>query len=91
MRFPLPSRIAAAPLALVVFATACGGGEQADADAAPEIAPEEVPTVRIVQPEDGATVGPDVTILLETEGIEIVSITPRCPAPATITSTWMWI
>ena len=76
MRFPLPSRIAAAPLALAFLAVACGGGEQAEADAAPEIAPESMPTVRIVQPEEGATVGPDVQVVLETEGIEIVSITP---------------
>ncbi|WP_419165355.1 DUF4399 domain-containing protein [Candidatus Palauibacter sp.] len=76
MRFPLPSRIAAAPLALAFLAVACGGGEQAEADAAPEIAPEPMPTVRIVQPEEGATVGPDVMVLLETEGVEIVSITP---------------
>ena len=78
MRFPLPSRIAVPPLAVAVLA-ACGGGEQADADAAPQIAPEDVPTVRIVQPEEGASVGPDVTVLLETEGIEIVSITPPVP------------
>ena len=76
MRFPLPSRIAAAPLALAFLAVACGGGEQAEADAAPEIAPESMPTVRITQPEEGATVGPDVQVVLETEGIEIVSITP---------------
>ena len=76
MRFPLPSRIAAAPLALAFLAVACGSGEQAEADAAPEIAPEPMPTVRIVQPEEGATVGPDVMVLLETEGVEIVSITP---------------
>ncbi len=79
MRFPLPSRIAAAPLALAFLAVACGGGEQAEADAAPEIAPESMPTVRIVQPEEGAMVGPDVMVLLETEGIEIISITPPVP------------
>ena len=85
MRFPRPSWIPvsliAAPLAL-----ACGGGEQADADAdmaeaMPEEMAEEMPaepaiTVRIAQPEGGATVGPDVQVVLETEGIEIVSITP---------------
>ncbi|WP_419940637.1 DUF4399 domain-containing protein [Candidatus Palauibacter sp.] len=79
MRFPLPSRISAAPLALAFLAVACGGGEQAEADAAPEIAPESMPTVRIVQPEEGAMVGPDVMVLLETEGIEIISITPPVP------------
>ena len=79
MRFPLPNRPAAALVALAVLAlvaVACGGGGEAEADAAPEIAPESVPTVRITQPEEGATVGPDVQVLLETEGIEIVSITP---------------
>ena len=79
MRFPLPQRVAAAPVALAVFVVACGGGEQAEADAAPEIAPESVPTVRIVEPEEGATVGPDVNVVLETEGIEILSITPPVP------------
>ncbi|WP_419161454.1 DUF4399 domain-containing protein [Candidatus Palauibacter sp.] len=78
MRFPLSSRI---PIALVVpaaLAVACGGGEQdeAEADAAPEMAAEPSAAVTIVQPEEGATVGPDVQVVLETEGIEIVSITP---------------
>ena len=78
MRFPLSSRIPIALVVPVALAIACGGGEQAEAeaDAAPEIAPEPMPTVRIVQPEEGATVGPDVQVVLETEGIEIVSITP---------------
>ncbi|MXW55165.1 MAG: DUF4399 domain-containing protein [Gemmatimonadales bacterium] len=30
----------------------------------------------MTQPEEGATVGPDVLVVMETEGIEIVSITP---------------
>ena len=86
MRFPRPSWIPVALIAPLAVAVACGGGEQADADAAmaeamPEEMAEEMPaepavTVRIAQPEEGATVGPDVQVVLETEGIEIVSITP---------------
>ena len=86
MRFTLPRRMPGwMPAMLVVPITliACGGGEETDvgmeSDAGGmEAAAEQasLPTVTIVQPEEGATVGPDVTVVLEAEGIEIVSITP---------------
>jgi len=81
MRFPRPRWIPVAFVAPLSLAVACGGGEQAE-DAEMAAAPaEEMPaepavTVRITQPEEGATVGPDVLVVMETEGIEIVSITP---------------
>ena len=81
MRFPRPSWIPVALIAPLSLAIACGGGEQAeDAEMAEEMA-EEMPadpavTVRITQPEEGSTVGPDVLVVMETDGIEIVSITP---------------
>ena len=86
MRFPRPRWIPVALIAPLSLAIACGGGEQAEdaamaEDAMAEEAAEEMPaepavTVRITQPEEGATVGPDVLVVMETEGIEIVSITP---------------
>lgn len=78
MRLSLPSRLYGVLIGLVAVATACGGGEQAEAEAdvAPEMPAEPAVTVRITQPEEGSTVGPDVLVVMETEGIEIVSITP---------------
>lgn len=85
MRFPRPSWIPVALIAPLSLAIACGGGEEAEAEGdaaematemAEEMPAEPAVTVRIAQPEDGATVGPDVLVVLETEGIEIVSITP---------------
>ena len=81
MRFPRPRWIPVALIAPLSLAIACGGGEQAEdaemaAEPAEEMAAEPAVTVRITQPEEGATVGPDVLVVMETEGIEIVSITP---------------
>ncbi len=81
MRFPRPRWIPVALLAPLSLAIACGGGEEADDAEMAETAAEEMPvepavTVRITQPEEGATVGSDVQVVMETEGIEIVSITP---------------
>lgn len=85
MRSSLPSWIPAVLIAPLSLAVACGGGEQAgDAEMAEGMADEmaeEMPaegavTVRITQPEEGSTVGSDVLVVMETDGIEIVSITP---------------
>ncbi|MCY3599048.1 MAG: DUF4399 domain-containing protein [Gemmatimonadetes bacterium] len=81
MRFPRPRWIPVAFVAPLSFAIACGGGEQAEdvqiaAEPAEEMPAEPAVTVRITQPEEGATVGPDVMVVMETDGIEIVSITP---------------
>lgn len=85
MRFPRPSWIPVALIAPLSLAIACGGGEQAEdaemAEEMPEAMAEAMPaepavTVRITQPEEGSTVGADVMVVMETEGIEIVSITP---------------
>lgn len=82
MRSSLPSWIPVILVAPLSLAVACGGGEQAgDAETAIAEMPEEMPaepavTVRITQPEEGSTTGPDVMVVMETEGIEIVSITP---------------
>ena len=85
MRFPRPRWIPVVLIAPLSLAVACGGGEQAEdaemAEGMAEEMTEEMPaeaavTVRITQPEEGATVGPDVLVVMETEGIEIVSITP---------------
>lgn len=81
MRFPRPRWIPVALIAPLSLAIACGGGEQAEdaemaAEPAEEMPAEPAVTVRITQPEEGATVGPDVLVVMETEGIEIVSITP---------------
>ncbi|MDE2943149.1 MAG: DUF4399 domain-containing protein [Gemmatimonadota bacterium] len=81
MRFPRPRWIPVAFIAPLSLAIACGGGEQAEdaemaAEPAEEMPAESAVTVRITQPEEGATVGPDVLVVMETEGIEIVSITP---------------
>lgn len=81
MRFPRPRWIPVALIAPLSLAIACGGGEQAEDAEMAEAPAEEMPvepavTVRITQPEEGATVGPDVMVVMETEGIEIVSITP---------------
>ncbi len=82
MRSSLPSWIPVILVAPLSLAVACGGGEQAgDAETAIAEMPEEMPvepavTVRITQPEEGSTTGPDVVVVMETEGIEIVSITP---------------
>lgn len=75
-------RIQIAPVALAAL-IACGGGEQADAgmsETAPEAAPAEpAVSVRIVEPAEGAEVGPDVRVVLETTGIEIRPISPPVP------------
>ena len=81
MRFPRPRWAPVALIAPLSLGIACGGGEQAeDAEMAEGMAgeapAEAAVTVRIAQPEEGATVGPDVLVVMETEGIEIVSITP---------------
>ena len=81
MRFPRPRWIPVALIAPLSLAIACGGGEQAEdaemaAEPAEEMPAEPAVTVRITQPEEGATVGPDVLVVMKTEGIEIVSITP---------------
>ena len=81
MRFPRQSWIPVALIAPLSLAVACGGGEQAEAEEMPEAMAEEMPaeptvTVTITQPEEGSTVGADVMVVMETEGIEIVSITP---------------
>ena len=81
MRFPRPRWIPVALIAPLSLAIACGGGEQAEdaemaAEPAEEMPAEPAVTVRITQPEEGATVGSDVLVVMETEGIEIVSITP---------------
>ncbi len=83
--FPRLSFVACSSLALVGAVSACGAAEDAasemegmdEMEAPAEEAAEAMPaTVRITQPEDGSTTGPDVLVILETEGIEIVSITP---------------
>ncbi|MCG8469381.1 MAG: DUF4399 domain-containing protein [Gemmatimonadetes bacterium] len=68
-------------IACVGLLVACAGSDQAEVepDSEPEASAAPGVTVRIVSPEEGATVGPDVTVVLETEGIEIVSITPPVP------------
>ncbi|MDE2661398.1 MAG: DUF4399 domain-containing protein [Gemmatimonadota bacterium] len=81
MRFPRPRWIPVAFVAPLSLAIACGGGEPAEdaemaAEPAEEMPAEPAVTVRITQPEEGATVGPDVLVVMETDGIEIVSITP---------------
>ena len=81
MRFQRPRWIPVVLVAPLSLSIACGGGEQAEdvemsAEPAQEMAAESAVTVRIAQPEEGATVGPDVLVVMETEGIEIVSITP---------------
>ena len=81
MRFPRPSWIPVALIAPLSLAIACGGGEQAEEaemaeEMAEEMASEPAVTVTITQPEEGSTVGADVMVVMETEGIEIVSITP---------------
>ena len=59
----------------------CGGGEQADAefDTEADVSVQPSATVQIISPAEGATVGTDVTVVLQTSGIEIVSITPPVP------------
>ncbi|MCY3698370.1 MAG: DUF4399 domain-containing protein [Gemmatimonadetes bacterium] len=81
MRFPRPRWIPVAFVAPLSLAIACGGEEPAEdvqiaAEPAEEMPAEPAVTVRITQPEEGATVGPDVMVVMETDGIEIVSITP---------------
>jgi len=81
MRFPRPRWIPVAFVAPLSLAIACGGGEPAEdvqiaAEPAEEMPAEPAVTVQITQPEEGATVGPDVMVVMETDGIEIVSITP---------------
>ena len=88
-RFPLKRWIPVFLVAPIALAGACGGGEEAEeegdaagmADAMPADGGEAMPVdggvaVRITQPEEGAAVGPNVRVVMETEGIEIVSITP---------------
>jgi len=60
---------------------ACGGAEEAasEMDPEPEVAAESSITVRIASPQEGAEVGPDVRIVLETDGIDIVPISPPVP------------
>ncbi len=69
-------------LAVPVIA-ACGGGDQEEMEEQPpaetayeESADEAAVTVRIVEPAPGSMTGSNVNVVLETEGIEIVSITP---------------
>lgn len=77
-------RIAPAPsgiLGLVLIATlaACGDGERTDEEASVT----EEPSVAIVEPAEGATVeGPDVRVVLEATGVEIVPATDRRPGTA---------
>jgi hypothetical protein len=65
----------------VFTSVGCGGGEQVDAESndAPDVSTQSSATVQIISPEEGATVGTDVTVTLQTSGIEIVSITPPVP------------
>lgn len=55
---------------------ACAGGDAGEADAEAEAGEGNAVTVRIVEPAEGATVGPDVRVVLETEGIDVVPIDP---------------
>ena len=62
-------------LILSVLGLACGGGdapaEEAEVD--PQVATTTAASVRIVQPEDGATVPPGpVDVVFEVEGLDIV-------------------
>ncbi len=74
-----PSLLPHLVCAVTLVAAACGGGEEAEpvADAAP--APAPTVTVQIVEPAEGATVGPDVRVVLRTTGIEIAPIDPPVP------------
>ncbi len=68
------------PIMLIALSAACGADRtESEVEAEPEVSAEPAVTVRIVMPADGATVGPNVQVVLETEGIEIVSITPPIP------------
>lgn len=66
---------------LVAFVSACGGADEpaAEVETQPEVEPAPMMSVSIVEPAEGATVGPDVRVVLETAGVEIVAITPPVP------------
>ncbi len=67
-------------IALLSVSAACGGDQsESDSDPEPEVSVEPAVTVRIVEPAEGGTVGSDVRVVLVTEGIEIVPITPPIP------------
>ena len=60
---------------------ACGGADDANSemDPEPEVSTQPSITVRIVSPQAGSEVGRDVRVVLETDGIEIVPISPPVP------------
>ncbi len=83
---------AGAVLLAAVLGWSCGGGEEAEEEEATDeaMAGEKMTMaeggaagggVRVwfAEPADGANTGPDVRVVLETEGIEILSITPPVP------------
>ena len=72
-----PLTLPAVSMSLVGF-FACGGDREAstEMDPEPEVSVQSSITVRIATPRDGAEVGPDVQVVLETDGIDIVPISP---------------
>ena len=77
----LPTSLAAG-IVLVAPWAGCGGEQpetEMEAEPATDVPAEPRPTVRIVEPADGATVGPNVRVVVEVEGIEILPITPPVP------------
>lgn len=63
--------------AVVLGMAGCGGGDAEPAADAETAAPAAI--VRILEPADGATVGPDVTVRVEAEGIEIAPAADAIP------------
>ena len=76
-------RIVAVAAAIVVSASACGGGDEA-ATPRPVSRPSSTATLEIVQPEAGAVVdGPTVHVVVRLTGGEIVPQATRDLAPNT--------
>lgn len=75
MRHPLSTLVLFSPLSI---ALACGGADdgKVETDAETAVSAQPTITVRIVSPQEGAVLGSDVRVVLETEGIEIVPISP---------------
>ncbi len=78
MRCPLSHFVV---LTSLVGSVGCGSADDGNtrSDPEPEVSTSPAITVRVVSPQEGAQVGPDVRVVLETTGIEIVPISPPTP------------